>query len=120
MKNVLIAEDNNDLRNIFSKSFDKTIFDVRLAIDGEEAIAKINELLPDIIILDVDMPKVSGFGVLDYLKETNRRPKVILVTGNTIAADAPQAEFADLVLVKPVSIRELITFVNRFTQSAQE
>jgi two-component system response regulator VicR len=119
MKSVLIAEDNDDLRTIFYKAFDKTIFNITLAIDGEEAITRIDELLPDIIILDVDMPKISGFGVLDYLQETNRHPKVILVTGNTIAADAPQAEFADLVLVKPVSIRELITFVNRFTQSIQ-
>ncbi|MDX2077937.1 MAG: response regulator [bacterium] len=117
MKTVLIAEDNDDLRTIFYKAFDKTIFDVRTAIDGEDAIAKIDQLLPDIIILDVDMPKISGFEVLRYLQNADLHPAVILVTGNTIAADSPEAENADLVLVKPVSIRELITFVKRFTNN---
>jgi CheY-like chemotaxis protein len=40
---------------------------------------------------------------------------VILVTGNSMMADVPQANDADLVLVKPVSIKELVTFVSRFT-----
>jgi len=114
MKSVLIAEDNHDLRTIFYKVFDNTEFDVRTAIDGQDAINQIETQLPDILILDIDMPKVTGLEVIDYLKSTNRNIIIILVTGNALATDAPQAQDVDLVLVKPVSIRELLTFVNRF------
>lgn len=117
MKSVLIAEDNQDLRTIFYKAFDNTDFNVRTAIDGQDAIDQIEKNLPDIIILDVDMPKVNGLEVVDYLQTTHRSPIIILVTGNTMATDAPQAQLVDLVLVKPVSIRELLTFVKRFTAS---
>ncbi len=114
MKSVLIAEDNHDLRTIFYKAFDNTDFDIRTAIDGQDAINQIEQSLPDIIILDIDMPKITGLGVIDYIKNTNRDITIILVTGNALATDAPQAQYVDLVLVKPVSIRELLTFVNRF------
>lgn len=114
-KNLLIAEDNPDLRKIFAKAFEKTNFTIQLAEDGEDAIIKITQQLPDIIILDVDMPKLSGFDVMQYLHNTNRKTKIILVTGNSVASDAPEAEYADLVLVKPVSIHELVTLAKRFT-----
>jgi two-component system cell cycle response regulator DivK len=115
MKTVLVADDNEDLRHIFVRAFDSKLFDVHQAKDGAEALHYIQQTPPDIIILDIDMPKLSGLEVLKYLKDNHYHSKVILVTGNSMMADVPQANDADLVLVKPVSIKELVTFVSRFT-----
>lgn len=115
MKTVLVADDNEDLRKIFVRAFDSTLFEVHQAKDGAEALQYIQKIIFDIIILDIDMPKLSGLEVLKYLKDNHYHSKVILVTGNSMMADVPQADDADLVLVKPVSIKELVTFASRFT-----
>lgn len=115
MKTVLVADDNEDLRHIFVRAFDGNLFDVHQAKDGAEALRHIQQITPDIIILDIDMPRVTGLEVLKYLKDNHYHSKVILVTGNSMMADVPQAADADLVLVKPISIKELVTFVSRFT-----
>lgn len=85
-KSVLIVDDNDDLRVIFAHAFSPEYFDVRTASDGREAIAQIDEAPPDVVILDVNMPNVSGIEVLRYVRETPRDKniKVILVTGNTL------------------------------------
>jgi len=115
MKHILIVEDNQDLLDIFARTFDSLGFQVRLAADGQEAIDCLDEMLPDIILLDINMPRLSGFDVLTHVrahKETHQ-VKVIVVTGNMIAMRDEKAEFADLFLVKPVDVRDLITLATR-------
>ena len=115
MKTVLIAEDNPDLRDIFSRTFDKRHFNVRVAEDGQAAIDSLMEEIPDVVVLDINMPKLSGFDVLSHIrrhKET-KDVKVIVVTGNALAMQDQKAQFADLFLVKPVSISDLISFTKR-------
>jgi CheY-like chemotaxis protein len=115
MKRVLIIEDNSDLRGIFSLLFHHKHFEVCEATDGTEALEFLTHTVPDVIILDINMPKLSG---LDVLKQIRQNPatahtKVIVVTGNYLARQKPEAELADLFLVKPISIHELIVFAQR-------
>ncbi len=114
-KRVLIAEDNFDLRTIFSRIFTHKQFDVHLAVDGREAVAWLQNTLPDILILDVNMPHLSGLDVLTYVRAqpAAQHVKVIVVTGNAIAVQAPEAELADLILLKPVGIQELVVLAQR-------
>lgn len=116
-RKVLVVDDNPDLRTVFSRAFSRQDFEVRIAADGREAIACLAESLPDVMILDLNMPYVDGFGVLDDLRG---RPggddvKVVVVSGNPIAARAPEAAKADLVLIKPVDLRELVLLARRLT-----
>ncbi|NJL58218.1 response regulator, partial [bacterium] len=115
MKTVLIAEDNPDLRDIFAMTFNHSAFQVRLAEDGEAAINCLNEYVPDVLVLDINMPRLSGFDVLAYVREHQHTHdiKVIVVTGNTLAMQDERAQCADLFLVKPVNIQELVAFTNR-------
>lgn len=117
MKRVLIAEDNPDLRDIFMLGFDKQVFDVSVAEDGEDAINRLNELQPDVLVLDINLPKRSGFDVLAYLQEHKEQygVKVIVVTGNALAMNDDKAAFADLFLLKPVNLMDLVTFAERLT-----
>jgi DNA-binding response OmpR family regulator len=64
MKQVLIAEDDSDLRTIFARIFLISAFEVRLAVDGRETLAQLAEAVPDILILDINMPHISGLDVL--------------------------------------------------------
>lgn len=114
-RSVLVVDDNPDLRTVFSRAFNRQDFAVRMAADGCEAIASLDESPPDVMILDLNMPNLDGMGVLKHLRA---RPggedvKVIVVTGNPIAASTPEAQMADLVLIKPVDLRELVTLARR-------
>lgn len=115
LKRVLIAEDNEDLRTIFARTFDKRHFEVNVAKDGVIAMQMLEGALPDVLILDVNMPNMSGFEVLRRVRDSERMRaiKIVLVTGNCMAIHSPEAELADLVLIKPVNIGDLITLARR-------
>jgi CheY-like chemotaxis protein len=115
LKRVLIAEDNEDLRTIFARTFDRRHFAVDVAEDGAVAMQKLKAELPDVLILDANMPNMSGFEVLRRVRDSEqmRAIKIVLVTGNCMAIHSPEAELADLVLIKPVSIGDLITLAQR-------
>ena len=77
--NILIAEDDPVLRNLYVKKFSVAGFTIRTAEDGEQAINLIGEQIPEILILDIHMPKVDGFGVLEqFPKETRKFPVILL------------------------------------------
>jgi chemosensory pili system protein ChpA (sensor histidine kinase/response regulator) len=119
LKKVLIVDDNPDLRAIFARTFDRRHFLVEVAVDGVDAIERLQTELPDVLILDVNMPRLSGFDVLRYVRQNQKTKdiKVVVVTGNCMAIQAPEAEYADLLLVKPVDITELVTLAQRLIPS---
>ncbi len=115
VRRVLIAEDNPDLRSIFRSIFVHCKFEVALAENGIEALERLAENCPDVLVLDINMPYLNGLGVLSHIRQTPtlRRLKVIVVTGNAVAVGHPDAQQADLLLVKPVNINELIVMAQR-------
>ncbi|MEI6266656.1 MAG: response regulator [bacterium] len=96
---VLLVEDDVALRDIYSARFMAEGYDVVTASDGEMALTQAVREKPSLIILDVMMPKISGFDVLDILRATpeTKNTKVIMMTalsqesdvekGNTLGAD---------------------------------
>jgi DNA-binding response OmpR family regulator len=68
-KNVIIVEDEKSLMMILEKLFESNGFDVIKANDGLEAINLLNSKTPDIMILDLMLPKLSGFKLLDIIRE---------------------------------------------------
>ena len=81
MTKIVIAEDDKLLSGSLVSAFAEAGFETHPAYDGEEAIAKIKEIKPDIALLDVMMPKLDGIGVLWELKanaETASVPVIVL------------------------------------------
>ena len=115
MKHICIVEDNPDLREIFTTVFDTAAYSVQSAVDGQDALELLAHSRPDVLVLDVNMPRVSGLEVLEHVRQepTLRDIRVVLVTGNTQVQGTPGTEQADLLLVKPVDIHELRTMVER-------
>jgi len=81
MKNILIIEDDDFLRSLMSKKLSSEGFNPISAIDGEDGLKRAEEDKPDLILLDLILPGIDGFGVLSKLKEnknTSSIPTVIL------------------------------------------
>ncbi|KKT40832.1 MAG: Alkaline phosphatase synthesis transcriptional regulatory protein PhoP [Candidatus Giovannonibacteria bacterium GW2011_GWA2_44_13b] len=76
---VLIVDDDEFLLEMYSLKFKESGFIVEVAQNGEEAIKKAKEVLPDIILLDVVMPKMDGFDVLRALRKENIAPKALIL-----------------------------------------
>ncbi len=80
-KNILIIEDDEFLRGLISKKLFAEDFKISVAVDGEEAVKKIKEEKPDLILLDLILPVMNGFEVLSKIKKdssTNSIPVIIL------------------------------------------
>jgi DNA-binding response OmpR family regulator len=80
-KTILIVEDDTILRDLISQKLKKENYDIVEAVDGEEGLKKAKEKKPDIILLDLILPGIDGFGVLEQIKkdpEIDKIPVVIL------------------------------------------
>ena len=80
-KKILIADDDKMLRNMYVKKLQIAGFKVETAGDGEEAIAKAGTLQPNLILMDVMMPRLDGFGALTKFKsdpKTQNIPVILL------------------------------------------
>lgn len=112
---VLVVEDEEALATLLEYNLRREHFDVALAGDGEEAMLKIAEFQPDIVILDWMLPKLSGIEVCRQIRsrsETRNLP-VIMLTARSEEADRIRGleTGADDYLTKPFSTQELIARV---------
>lgn len=103
-KRLLLVEDDNALASVYLTRLQTEGFDVRRVANGEEALAAALNYKPDLIILDVMMPKVSGFDVLDILRNTPETAnlKIVMLTALSQDSDKERAKSlgADDYLVK--------------------
>jgi DNA-binding response OmpR family regulator len=84
-KNILIVDDDPDIVAALSALLSDTGATIQTAGDGNQAIESNNEFKPDLILLDANLPKRSGFLVLEKIKGAGKRgqkPYVIIITGN--------------------------------------
>lgn len=91
---LLLVEDDDGLANVYQQRLEAEGFTVRRVPNGEDALASAIEFKPDLILLDVMMPKVSGFDVLDILRNTpeTANMKVIMLTALSQDSDKQKAE----------------------------
>jgi len=111
---VLIADDNADMRSYLARLLSPH-YAVRTAIDGEDALAKLHDRLPDLLLTDVMMPRLDGFALIAKLRgdpRTKRLPVIMLSAraGEEATVEGLDAG-ADDYLVKPFSPAELMARV---------
>ena len=123
-KSILLVDDDPAIRKILSQSFEMEGFVIYQASDGEEALEVIDSSLPDLVILDVMMPKMNGFEVLKSVRgspKTEDLP-VVMLTARSSQEDVWEGwrEGVDYYMTKPFDIEELLRFVDRiFTESSR-
>ncbi len=103
-KKILLVEDDDSLANVYLARLEVEGFVVKRVPNGEDALASAIEFKPDLVLLDVMMPKVSGFDVLDILRNTPETAnlKVVMLTALSQDNDKARADQlgADDYLVK--------------------
>ncbi|NJL93177.1 MAG: response regulator [Anaerolineae bacterium] len=92
---------------------------MRVAADGSQVESHLAAFLPDLAVLDLGMPDISGAELIHRFRqpETTKRVLLIVVTGNHLAARSTLVEEADLILLKPVLMSDLVCFVQRLLGS---
>jgi DNA-binding response OmpR family regulator len=93
-KRILLVEDDDALANVYLIRLQAEGFDVRRVANGEDALATALKYHPDLVLLDVMMPKVSGFDVLDILRNTPETAalKVTMLTALGQESDIKRAK----------------------------
>jgi DNA-binding response OmpR family regulator len=94
LKKILLVEDDNALASVYETRLEAEGFDLKRVPNGEDALAAATQYKPDLILLDVMMPKVSGFDVLDIIRNTPEvaQVKIIMLTALSQDADRERAE----------------------------
>lgn len=93
-KRILLVEDDDALAAVYLNRLQAEGFEVRRVSNGEEALANALSFKPDLVMLDVMMPKVSGFDVLDILRNTPETAnlKIVMLTALSQDSDKARAE----------------------------
>jgi two-component system phosphate regulon response regulator PhoB len=108
---ILVVEDEDSLATLLQYNLQKEGYDVALAGDGEEALLLVDERLPDLIVLDWMLPKISGIEVCRRLRQRNetRNVPIIMLTARGEETDRVRGldTGADDYVVKPFSMTEL-------------
>lgn len=103
-KRILLVEDDESLAAVYRSRLEMEGFDVNEVHNGEDALSSAVDYKPDLILLDAMMPKISGFDVLDILKNTpeTMNVRIIMLTALSQQKDKDRAESlgADDYLVK--------------------
>jgi DNA-binding response OmpR family regulator len=115
MSRVFVADDDPDIRELVTVKLEAAGFDVAAAADGQAALDRIRADPPDVVVLDLMMPGLTGLEVCAALRaepDTARLP-IILLTAKAQEADITKglASGADDYVVKPFSPRELLSRV---------
>ncbi len=109
---ILIADDNNTNVELLEAYLDGIDCEIAVAVDGTDTLAKVAEFQPDLILLDIMMPKLSGFEVCKKLKRdpNTRQIMILMVTALNETGDIERAVAAgcDDFLSKPVNKFELV------------
>lgn len=93
-KKILLVEDDDALANVYLMRLQAEGFEVKRVANGEDALAAAKEHKPDLVLLDVMMPKVSGFDVLDILRNTPETAnlKIVMLTALSQESDKERAQ----------------------------
>ncbi|HHX15081.1 MAG TPA: response regulator transcription factor [Fibrobacter sp.] len=119
---ILIVEDEEIIRLGLQDNFELENYIVETAVDGEEAIAKADSFRPDLVILDLMIPKKSGFEVCRVIRKKHPNCFIIMLTAKTEETSkvAGLEMGADDYVTKPFSILELLARVKAFLRRAAD
>ena len=124
MSKILLVEDNDLNRDMLSRRLIRRGFDVAMALDGGEGVAMARSESPDLILLDMSLPVISGWDVAQKLKadsETNHIP-IIALTAHAMDGDREKALAAGCneYETKPVEFMQLLGKMNSFLDETEQ
>jgi two-component system, cell cycle response regulator DivK len=111
---ALIVEDDRDIVALFRHVLDVAGYHTEIVLDGKDAMERLSVMRPNIVLLDLQLPRVSGIEILKRMRDDERlaRVPVVVITAYAPYADSLPVE-PDLLLLKPVDINQLSNLVQR-------
>ncbi|HOT90383.1 MAG TPA: response regulator [Anaerolineae bacterium] len=117
MAKILVAEDERDIRELIAFTLRFAGFDVELATNGLEAVEKAQQIIPDLILMDVRMPRMTGYQACGVLKENHSTQDIPVIF---LSAKGQESEIQEGLeagameyILKPFAPDELTAQVNR-------
>jgi len=107
MATILVVEDDKNQRLLYEQELKLEGYEVVTASDGKDALEKIQEQLPDLIIMDINMPKMDGIETMGKILGKNREIPVIINTAYSNYKDNFMSWAADAYIVKSSDLSEL-------------
>jgi DNA-binding response OmpR family regulator len=119
---VLVVDDDDVIRQLITVNLELEGFEVHTAVDGEDCLAKVKQVSPDVITLDVMMPRLDGWDTAARLREDPETAglKLVLLSARAQEADKARGEGigVDAYLTKPFDPDELVETVRRLAEEA--
>lgn len=123
-KKILVVDDNNDSRELVIKVLKNQGYEMIEAIDGEEALEKAISEKPDLILMDISIPKINGYEVTKKLKSLDefKDIPVVALTAHAMKGDRVKALEAGCegYISKPINIRELPVQIKSYLRGKWE
>ncbi|MBV8296783.1 MAG: response regulator [Acidimicrobiia bacterium] len=117
---ILIVDDEPDVLLLLRVNLEAAGYETVLAADGETALTRIDETTPDVVLLDIMMPVMDGWGVLRVLSGREAAPRVVVVSAKSSDRDVVRALTSGALdfVTKPFDPEDLIAIVARTTSSS--
>ena len=107
MTTILLVEDDKNQRLLYEQELKLAGYDIVTASNGKKALEKVNERLPDIIVMDINMPKMDGIEAMGRILSKNKKIPVIINTAYSNYKDSFMTWAADAYVVKSSDLSEL-------------
>lgn len=121
MASILLVEDNEMNRDMLSRRLERKGYEVIIAVDGAEGVAKAESELPDIILMDMSLPILDGWEATRRLKSNDRTKRIPIIaqTAHAMAGDREKCLEAgcDDYATKPVELRVLLEKIENLLQN---
>lgn len=118
-KSILIVEDDNNIADLLRLYLEKEGYQATIAADGTQGIDLYRKLRPDLVLLDVMMPGVDGWGVLRAIRQDSQTPVIMLTAkGETTDKVSGLKQGADDYITKPFEMKELLARIEAVLRRA--
>ncbi len=120
MSSILIVEDTSEQRDLVSMYLEMNGYHVEVANDGLQGLAQARKLKPDLILLDLGMPKMDGYQMIAELRsdEKLKEVPVVVISAWTAAThrDRAKAAGADVFITKPFELGHILSTVQKYVR----
>ena len=114
IKKIMVVDDEPNMRNLLSDVLSEKGYKVTLAKDGQDSLDQLRHGRFDLLITDIEMPRLDGIGLINKMKRRGRKEKIILMTGKSIGQLGLKKKIPSAVplLLKPFQMKNFLEIVS--------